>query len=276
MAKQTDPSRLPSPPKPTFPVEIMPPSNTGFGGGFGSFGGGGDFRSQFLKFMQEAGEALGRAAAEEISKAKIGIEQGKPLSGLDDNDDRKRKTPAQNFAMQQFLRAANMPDFTKLAGMLSAPMIAAKLLNFAVNAPSAATGQAESQRRFANVSPSMASAFAESGVQDRLRDLKSGETLAPSNRELLRELAKFRDSAAQWSDFITWARNEFYSGVMGGINSLVNPLTEMAFGKRSNPVRLPWENRMIEMADKENHNANIRVWQEMRDRLPAKPAGAKD
>lgn len=262
MAKQADPSRFPAPPKPTFPVEIVPPSNTGFGGGSGSFGGNGDFRSMFLKFMKEAGEALGKSAAEEIEKVKLSIEggdhhpPGQPLSGSSP----AAKKPNQSWVAQMFARAVGMsvPMTPGGLGMFAGRQAA----NFMMNAPQYAASHAESQRRFANVSPSMASSFAENDVRNRMRDLKSGETLAPSNRELLRELAKFRDSAAQWTDFVTWAKNVGFESVMTGINSLLNPLTEMAFGKRQSPVRLPWENRMIELADKANREADRKAWRE--------------
>lgn len=247
MAKNFDPSRMPVPPKPTFPVEIVPPSNTGFGGGAGGFGPSPEFRAMFLKFMQEAGEVLGRAAAEEIGQAKIGIEAQKPLSGSTEDDGKKKKTPPERFALQQFMKAAGMPDLSKLAATLTMPAIAGKLANFVVNAPSNADSLAESQRRFANVSPSMASAFIESDVKGQMRDLRSGETLASSNRELLRELDKFRNSAAQWGDTITEIKNVLFTGILEGLNSIVGPITSMSLGERRNPESIPWIDRLREM-----------------------------
>src|SRR5882672_1130515 len=116
MAKTSDPSQFPQPPKPTFAVEIVHPSTPTIGNDWKSEAP--DFKSAFLKFMQEAGELLGKAAASEIEKVKLKIDVGQATGSSSTTGlNPKTQTPSEMFALRQFLNAARLPGMAHGVGM---------------------------------------------------------------------------------------------------------------------------------------------------------------
>lgn len=254
MAKPFDTSKFPDPPKPAFPVEIVPPSSPSIGGGGSGFGQP-DFKSAFLKFMQEAGEALGKAAAAEIEKVKLKIEggerrPGEPLTG----QNTRPQVSSELMALRQFLIAARMPGIARFAGIGGAGLAfgaAGMAVGAVLNAPNDAAHLAESQRRFAAVSPQVAGVFNESGVRGLQRDMVSGQNLAPSLRGMIRELDKFRDSFAQITDTTTEIKNVLETKILEGINAIVGPLVEGLFGKRTKIEGLPFLEKLQDIEREE-------------------------
>lgn len=253
MAKQGGTYPFPNPPKPTFPVEIVPPSK-GFGGGSHDLGGGkgyANFSGQFLRLMTEAGERLGKAAAAEIEKVQLRIEGGGSggtgFSNRPDGTPRSRAVPGDGFAMLQFARAAGIPGAGMLgmAGPVALGVLAAKLVNF----PSSVDSQLNEQRHLGRVSPSIASAFAQSDARDLMRDLRIGEAVAPGVRDLTKARGDFKDTVSgplgvAWDNW--W--NKAYTNFLNDMQKILAPGVKKALGELSTDAVNPWIDRMDRLA----------------------------
>ncbi len=81
--------------------------------------------------------------------------------------------------------------------------------------------QMDSMRNLGHVSPSMAGVFAQSDARDLARNIRRGEALAESARELNRELQRFKDNTEGivrgWEKF----KNEWGADLIRGINVLL-------------------------------------------------------
>lgn len=214
-----------------------------------------DFRAYFLRLMQEAGEKLGKAAAEEITKAKIVIEgggvttqkPGEPLSGRS----RSRTGVDMDFFFAQFNKIAAPGDPLRQITSLLAPFLAGRALMFAANLPNLAEQQAESMRRYTHISPSMAAAFQRSDAQDLLRDLRQGEQLAPSTKEALDARRQFKDQVSgplsvKWDQLWNKVSTEFLKDMTTIFGRFVKDFVgEQPKGNGINP----WVDRLDRFAD---------------------------
>jgi hypothetical protein len=85
----------------------------------------------------------------------------------------------------------------------------------------------QEQRRFAYISPSLAGNYQQSDMRQMLRDLRSGETIAASNKKLNEALDKLSDTLQPVESGITNLTNDVLAGVVSVIDQLTQAIIQL-------------------------------------------------
>lgn len=241
-------SMLPAviPPRsPAIVPEHIPASQPGIGAG------NGDFRRKFLDLMEEAGEILGRTAAKRFIADTRGIVFGVQGSGgganptptpTDPKTPRLSLSQANVFAAHSFRQLVDQSrmiarftrDTAKMQGwspMQSAKAgMAAGAVAGAVGLPSATyfTGRAmaNQQRQYADVSPSLAANYMISDMRKMIREMRLGQGIAGTNREMLAQLDRMSSHLAIIEKFVTNTANIAVASIVRPMNNILDWIKE--------------------------------------------------
>jgi hypothetical protein len=223
-----------------------------------------DFQKAFLLLMADAGEVMGKAAAKELAAIQFTVGGGStpapsPPPQVNDGMTKFRPPPGNintltSHSFRQLIeRTANATRYGEAyAKFQGAKSEDARSLGRGLGAlaaplgiPSAAyfTGRAltGNERKHSEYSPSLAANYAISDVRRIFREIKLGEGVANTNRDLLKEVDRMSDSIAVIEKMLTNVANSLLTPVLRNLNQAID-WAKQKFGMQDEPVPMtPWQ-----------------------------------